>query len=310
MKRVLLLCFTLVVALSGVAAPKGDKSIKMRVGTYNLWSDGARQWKINRNEAPATRTWELSKEAVADVVVKVGCDLMAFQEVTSVCRDDMRELIAKSGAKHYKIWWMNSYPDGHKTVVGNSLLYNSQLFKLSNKRIFYISPTPTVVSTGWGEHRHYRTALAATVLHKPTGRRFFLVCTHGPLNREASSHYADVLIQIDKEFNPEKLPTIVMGDMNAWPGQPFLDTMKTQYKDCYDEAAVRGSEIGTYASSKELETHFAAPRRRIDHIYFHSTDKGSFEVHSYKVNRDKYPIGGKMHYPSDHNPVYVDMTLK
>lgn len=119
-----------------------------------------------------------------------------------------------------------------------------------------------------------------------------------------------VQIQIDKEFNPEKLPTIVMGDMNAWPGQPFLDMMKTHYKDCYEEAAVRGPEIGTYASSKELETHFAAPRRRIDHIYFHSTDKGAFEVHSYKVNRDKYPIGGKMHYPSDHNPVYVDMTLK
>ena len=51
MKRVLLLCLTLVVALSSMAAPKSDKSIKMRVGTYNVWSDGARQWKIDRNQA-------------------------------------------------------------------------------------------------------------------------------------------------------------------------------------------------------------------------------------------------------------------
>ena len=311
MKRVLLLCLTLVVALSSMAAPKSDKSIKMRIGTYNIWSDGARQWKIDRNQAPATRTWALSKDAVADLIAKIGCDIMAFQEVTEPCRDDLRELIAKKrGGKKYELWWENSYPQGHTTIVGNSVLYNKRKFELSNKKVYYISPTPTKPSTGWDEVRFYRTAFTATVTHKPTGRRFFLICTHGPLARGASSHYGDVLIWIDKECNTEKLPTIAMGDMNAWPGQPFLDTMKTHYKDCYDEAAVRGPEIGTYASSKELETHFAAPRRRIDHIYFHSTDKGSFEVHSYKVNRDKYPIGGKMHYPSDHNPVYVDMTLK
>ena len=311
MKKLLFLSIALVFAVSGVASPKRAKEIDMRVGTYNIWSDGARRWKINRNEAPKTRTWELSREAVVDLIVKIGCDIMAFQEVTEPCRDDLRELIAKKrGGKKYELWWENSYPEGHKTIVGNSVLYNKRKCELSNKKHYYISPTPTEPTTGWDEVRFYRTAFTATVTHKPTGRRFFLICTHGPLARGASSHFGDVLIWIDKECNTEKLPTIVMGDMNAWPGQPFLDTMKTHFKDCYEEAAERCATIGTYASSKELETHFEAPRRRIDHIYVRATEKGAFEIHRYDVNRDKYPIGGKMHYPSDHNPVYVDLTIK
>ena len=51
--------------------------------------------------------------------------------------------------------------------------------------------------------------------------------------------------------------------------------------------------------------------RRIDHIYVRSTDKGAISVKNYKVNRDKYIMpDGESHYPSDHNPVVVDLTIK
>ena len=52
------------------------------------------------------------------------------------------------------------------------------------------------------------------------------------------------------------------------------------------------------------------PKRRIDHIYIHSTDKGKLTAKQYKVHRDKYQVGNECHFPSDHNPVVVDMTLK
>ena len=316
MKRIVLFIVAVAAMVAVDAAPKSVEKTDMRVGTYNVWSHLARQWKIGRNEASETRCWENSRQAVAELIVKLDCDIMGLQEVTDLCRDDLNRLLRKCGGGHYKQLWINTYPEGYinalgkKTVVGNSILYNKRLLKVEKSQIYYLSPTPAQITKGWDEKRHYRAATMTTVRHKKTGQRFCFIATHGPLKREASAHAAEVLVNLDNYCNLEGLPTIVVGDMNAWPGQPFLDTMKSHYNDAFDHAEKRCGSIGTYASSKELETHFEKPRRRIDHIYYRSTDKGNIKVHTYTVNRDKYPIAGRQHYPSDHNPGYVNLTIE
>jgi radical SAM superfamily enzyme len=68
-------------------------------------------------------------------------------------------------------------------------------------------------------------------------------------------------------------------------------------------------DIETFNNSKGLDKHFTKTRR-IDHIYVHSTNKGKITVKEYNVSLDKLDCGGEKHYPSDHNPVYVDLTIK
>ena len=119
-----------------------------------------------------------------------------------------------------------------------------------------------------------------------------------------------MLVEFDKKYNKMGLPAIVVGDMNARPNQGFHQNMCAHYEDCYLVAEKKCGNIGTFNSASGSEKNFTLEHRRIDHIYVHSTDKGKVRVKDYTVNRDKYNIDGYTVYPSDHNPVVVNLTLK
>lgn len=312
MKRLILMAVALLVAGATVEArPKADDAeLNLRIGTYNVWSHLARKSIIRKGLTTDSRNWENSKRAVADLIVRLDCDIIGMQEVTSVCRDDLEALVRKGKGKRYELWWQNTYPEGHKSVIGNAVFFDKRRFKVSDRKIYYFSPTPTEISKGWDETRHYRAALTATVTHKKSGKRFFFIATHGPLKPEANANAGRILVEIDQRYNTECLPTIVVGDMNARSSDPFHSTMCCHYEDTFLVAESKCGTIGTFNGSKGLEENFMLPKRRIDHIYIHSTDKGKLTAKQYKVHRDKYQVGNECHFPSDHNPVVVDMTLK
>ena len=315
MKKVMLLIAALVAVVAVDAKPKNaDAELNLRIGSYNIWSHSARKWQIKKGATTETRNWENSKKAVAKLIVKLDCDILGMQEVTDVCRDDLKKLVKKSGGKKYDLWWVNTYPEGHKNVVGNAVFYDKKKFKFSKQNIYYFSPTPEVMSKGWDCKRHYRAALVTVVTHKKTGKQFFFMATHGPLADFACGHAGRLLTEFDQKYNTQGLPTIVVGDMNAWQGHKknaFYDNMTKYFEDAFYAAEKKCGTIGTFNGSGEREKNFSIQNRRIDHIYVRSTDKGAISVKNYKVNRDKYKmVDGKMHYPSDHNPVVVDITIK
>ena len=312
MKKLMLLIAALVAVVAVDAKPKkADAELNIRIGSYNVWSHSAREAQIKKGNAKPSRSWENNKKAVAQLIVDLDCDLIGMQEVTSVCRDDLAKLVKKSGGKKYKLWWVNTYPEGHKSVVGNAVFYDKRKFKLSEQNIYYFSPTPEKMSKGWDCKRHYRAALTTVVTHKKTGKQFFFIATHGPLKKVANANAGRLLVEFDKNYNKENLPTIVVGDMNARPGQAFHKAMCAHYEDSFLVAEKKCGTQGTWNGAGEWVNNFARSFRRIDHIYIHSTDKGKLTAKDYKVNRDKYEMpDGQKHLPSDHNPVVVEMTLK
>ena len=298
------------IAISASAASNKSGELNLRVGSYNVWSHSARQWQIKKGATTESRNWDNSKKAVAELIVKLDCDILGMQEVTSVCRDDLAMLVKKAGGKKYALWWVNTYPEGHKNVVGNAVFYNKKKFKLSEQAIYYFSPTPEVMSKGWDEKRYYRAALATVVTHKKSGKKFYFIATHGPLAKGAKGPAGDVLVEIDRKYNKEGLPTIVLGDMNSRPGDPFHLNMTKYYEDAFIVAEKKCGTVGTFNSAAGSDKNFKLSHRRIDHIYVRSTDKGAIKVKSYEVNRDKAEINGVKVYPSDHNPVIADITIK
>ena len=313
MKKIFLLALALILAIGADAKPKQTKELDLRIGTYNIWAHYARRGHIKKGHATDARNWDNSKKAVAELIVKLDCDLMGLQEVTNVCYEDLAQLLKKVGGKKYGIWWLNTYPEGHKRNVGNAIVYNKKKLKLSKQNIYYFSKTPEVRSSGWDEKKFIRGALVTEVTHKKTGKSLYFMATHGPLGDVACGHAGRLLIEFDKKYNTKGLPSIVVGDMNACEGQKnnmFYDNITKYFEDSFYAAEKRCSTLGTYLSAKEKEANFKNPRIRIDHIYVHSTDKGKIKVKNYEVNRDKLNCGGEMHYPSDHNPVIVDITIK
>ena len=310
MKKFILLLAAFATVIVADAKPKSDKELDLRVGTYNVWAHYARLGLVKKGKALEQRSWDNSKEAVAELIVKLDCDLLGMQEVSGVCRDDLAKLVKKAGGKKYKLWWVNTYPEGHKREVGNAIFYDKKKYKFENQAIYYLSPTPEVMSKGWDEKRYYRAALTAVVTHKKSGKRFFFIATHGPLAKGAKGPAGEILVEIDKRFNTEGLPTIVVGDMNSRPGDPFHENMTKYYEDAFIVAEKSCGTIGTFNSASGTDKNFSLSHRRIDHIYIHSTEKGKIKVKSYEVNRDKVEINGVKVYPSDHNPVITDITIK
>lgn len=310
MKRLLLAVMVIAVALSAEAKPKQDQELNLRIGTYNIWAHYAREGLAKRGKALPERTWDNSKEEVAKLIVKLDCDLIGMQEVSGVCRDDLEKLVKKVGGKKYKLWWLNTYPQEHRRVVGNAIFYDKKKFKLSEQEIYYLSPTPEVVSKGWDEKRYYRAALTTVVTHKKTGKQFFFIATHGPLAKGAKGPAGKILVEIDKQYNTAGLPSIAVGDMNSRPGDGWHTSILEHFEDAFLVAEKKCGTIGTFNSASGTDKNFALDHRRIDHIYVHSTDKGKCTVKSYEVNRDKCEVNGVSIYPSDHNPVIAEITIK
>ena len=309
MKKIVLLAAAFFAFVAAEAKTSESAELNLRIGTYNVWSHSAREGQIKKGTTTESRNWENSKKAVAKQIVDINCDILAMQEVTSVCRDDLAKLVKKQGGKKYKLWWVNTYPEGMR-IIGNAVFYDKKKFSLSQENIYYFSPTPEVASKGWDEKRYYRASLVTVVTHKKSGKKFFLLATHGPLKKVANGHAGRLLVEFDKKYNTENLPSIALGDMNARPGQAFHQNMCAYFEDCYLATENKIGTIGTFNGSKGSEAMLKLPHRRIDQIYVHSTEKGKFEVKKYEVVLDKHVIDGEKHYPSDHNPVVVDLTIK
>ena len=307
-KFFLLLALVATVVAADAKAPKST-DLELRIGTYNIWSHQARASRIRKNNAAPERNWDTSKKAVVQHIIDLDCDVMALQEVTNVCYEDLTNLLKKGKGKKYAIWWENVYPEGMRQI-GSAVLYNKKRFTLSQQKIYYFSPTPEVRSKGWDEKRFFRASLATVITEKASGRKFLLFAAHGPLAKEAKVHAGRLLVEFDKNYNTEALPTIALGDMNARPDGEFHQAMCAHYEDCALVAKEKLGTPGSFNSYQGSEEILALPYRRIDHIYVHSTDKGKFEVLKYEVDTKKFKIGGNMHYPSDHCPVVVDMKLK
>lgn len=310
MKKVLLIIMALAVAMAADAKPKQPKELNLRIGTYNVWSHSARKSQIRKGRATEDRNWNNSKQAVAKLITKLNCDIIGMQEVTTICRDDLMELVKGAKGKKYTLWWVDSYPNSTKKNVGNGVFYDRKRYKFEQQEIHYFSPTPDKPTSGWDEKRFIRSALTAVVTHKKSGRKFFFIATHGPLGDIANGHAGRLIVEFEQEFNTEKLPVIVVGDMNADPEMEFYKRMCQHFEDCFVVAKDKCGNIGTFNSAQETDTNFKKSSRRIDHIYVRSTEKGRIEVKNYTVNRDKLQCGNGLHYPSDHNPVYVDLTIK
>ena len=309
MKKILTLVVALIAICNANAKSGQPTELNLRIGTYNVWADSARKSPIKRQRALPSRSWEHSKQAVAELIVKLNCDIIGLQEVSDVCRDDIKELVKKAGGKRYKMWWENSYPEGMR-IIGNAVLYDKRMFKIEKKAVYFYSPTPEVSSNGWDCTKFYRTALTSVITHKKSGKKFFFIATHCPLRPIAKGHAGRLLVEFDKKYNTDKLPTIVVGDMNSHPGDEFHQTMLTYYDDSFHVAEKKCATLGTFNGPGEVEKQLSQLYRRIDHIYTHSTENGKVTVKEYDVNRDKFNCGGRMHYPSDHNPVVVNLTIK
>lgn len=294
------------------ASGKEHRSEKatIHVGTYNVWGNRQRNSQVYRyKKASESRLWENSREAVAQMIVDADWDIFGVQEGGNLVREELPRLVKQKGGR-YKWWFQRPDPsisDREDTKnLANGIVWRSDRFKLSNKQVFWLSPTPDTPSKAWEEKvRHWRFVISATVKDKKTGLEFIFMVTHCPLMRSTREKSAKLIIEREKLMNPDDKVVILVGDMNSRPHMPYSQIIRTHFTDTRDIAKEKSEVAGTMNGAEARTT---PPERTLDYIYIRGSEL-RYEVLSHKVFTDKYVVGNELHYPSDHCPVGAKIEL-
>ena len=312
MKRCFLL---LIVAILGVVAadakPKHCNDAEIKVGTFNVWGNRQRNTLVNKEKkAPQERLWENSRDIVAQMIIDADWDIFGVQEGGNLVREELPKLVKEKGGK-YKWWFQRPDPsisDKEDTKnLANGMVWRSDRFKVSNKQVYWLSPTPDTPSRTWAEEkvRHWRFVMSAKVKDKKTGLEFIFMVTHCPLMKSVNEKCAKLIVEREKMMNPDDKVVIFVGDMNSRPDSPYSKIIRTRFTDTRDIAKTKSEVAGTMNGA---EVRTTPKGYTIDYIYVRGSEL-KYEVLRHDVLTNRYKVGDKLLFPSDHCPVSATMKL-
>jgi len=271
---------------------------ELKIGSYNLWvsGTGTDEW-----------AWSLRKPILAQSIVENGFDIFGFQEAEATIRSQLPALVKNAGGNYE--WWFVCR-DNQAATSGEAvgIAYNPDKMTISDKHYFWLSETPDEMSYGWTETKYHRVAACATFTLKSTGAKFFFMATHGPLDDTASANVGDLFIAREKLYNTEKLPSFLVGVMNAHPTDALYVSLSTWWKDPVKELASdkESGPLGTF-NGHNINRSMNTDNYRIDYVFYRG-DGNHLYVTGYRCNDTKYQTTATI-YPSDHLPIYITAKI-
>lgn len=285
-------------AASSVLSQEGDpdsdsdgSSVTVRVGTFNL-----RMSNLDNGD----NAWDKRKNRVAQAVRKNDFGFFGVQECDTRIQKDLPALVGDI----YECKFFSPYSQTGNGDKAQGLLYKKNEYRLSDWNFFWPSEDPDRMSindTG-SEGNYTRGACCGILTHIQTGIRIFVMVSHACLNDGSNNKWAPVYAEMEKRFNPDGLPSIFVGDMNAKPGDNPSVEYRKHWKDTYLElpqSSISGPS-GTY-NGFNLNVNLNKASR-LDYIYF----RGDVTPLKYVADDSRY----EGFFPSDHIPVYAEMTIR
>ncbi|MEN3324984.1 endonuclease/exonuclease/phosphatase family protein [Mariniflexile soesokkakense] len=187
--------------------------------------------------------------------------------------------------------------DGKESGEFSAIFYKEAQFKVLKSATFWLSQTPENVSMGWDAVCN-RVCTYALFQNKSTKKTFWVFNTHfDHIGVEAKKHSAALIIKKMQELNTKNFPVILMGDFNMEETHENIQFITNSLRDSKTAAKNVFGPIGTFNNFE-----FNKPvTRRIDFIFL----SADINVIKYAVLSDSKDC----HYPSDHLPVYVEISI-
>lgn len=253
--------------------------------------------------------WTDRRGPVVSMISGESPDIIGLQEVKDL---DVYDL-AKQG-KHpwnYLKDNLGAYTGYRYSDKTNAILYKTSTVELSNTGYFWLRDDYSSSGTSWDGYE--RMALYATVRDKATGRCFFYINTHFPMNNsnDGWSKCTALLESRIAALNTNDYPVILMGDFNCVYGNACWNDIKTWM---YNTRYAPG--VSTYsADNQNLYTYNAfgdtsdTGRNKVDHIWVSKSvtvasyltlttaihDYGGYTVNGEKFLSDHYPVIAEIH---------------
>jgi len=258
----------------------------LKLMTYNIRYDNPKD-EING--------WKYRKDKLVNQVNFYEPDIMGIQEglvhQVKFLEDNLHD---------YKYIGVGR-DDGKEKGEFAAIYYHTKTMVLLEHGTFWLSETPEEPSIGWDASME-RICTYGQFNFKATGTKIWVFNAHydhvGPGSRTNASKL--ILSKINELINSKHDCVVVMGDLNAEPGQPPIELLSNQYLDagaCQD-CVVFGPE-GTY-NGFDINNPLD---RRIDYIF---VDEEKMHISKYAVLS---PLINRK-FISDHFPVYVEVIVQ
>jgi len=288
MKKILSFLILLVsISLAGCAKPKAQ--LDLNAMSFNIRYGKAKDGKNH---------WDKRKDQVYDIIRQHAPDIVGLQEALRFQIDEIREALPEYAE-------IGTARQGEKEGEYSAILYRAGRFDLSESGTFWLSDTPEVPSTSWG-NKYLRICTWGHFTDKQSGLAFYLYNTHWDHRSQPSREKAAQFIADTIQKRPHPDPAILTGDFNAGENNPAIkylverkDTQapsKPQLVDTFRVLHPNEKMVGTFNAFKG-ETD----GDKIDYI-FATPDIQPLEAIIIRDNQN-----GR--YPSDHFPISAKLRI-
>ena len=282
-----------------------DYAIGSKAGTVTIYVASETQAPVNLKlmtfNIREGSNWSSRKSPIVSMINGESPDLIGLQEVKDL---DVWDHMNEDHPWDYLRDQLSDYTGYRYSDKTNAILYKTSAVELSDIGHFWLRDSYSSEGTSWDGYE--RTALYATVRDKATGRYFFYVNTHFPMNDSNSGFSKATALVEDRiaALNTNNYPVILMGDFNCVIGNACWDSIKTWMNNTRYSAA---STVST--ENRDLYTYNAfgdsgAARNKIDHIWVSKSitvasyltlttaihDYGGVTENGEKFLSDHYPV--------------------
>lgn len=236
--------------------------------------------------------WDKRKNMVFKVIKEHNPDFVGLQEAL----DFQIEAIV-AAAPMFKS--TGEARDGGMKGEFSAILYNHKKFDLIDSKTFWLSDTPEVVSTSWGNKLN-RICTWALLKYKGSEKHIYVFNTHfDHISVSSRVQSAKLIIDKIKTRKFKEYPFVLTGDfnstqtsleMNYFSSNNILDSDKYVDHQDLNRGSFTGFKFGNY-------------KNKIDYIYI---SEKQWKVEKSEIIR----YSEENRYPSDHFPIYAELKLR
>ncbi|MDP2089435.1 MAG: endonuclease/exonuclease/phosphatase family protein [Flavobacteriaceae bacterium] len=191
--------------------------------------------------------------------------------------------------------------DGIGKGESSNIFYKRDRFLLIETNTFWLSETPDKISKGW-DAAFNRVCTYALFKDLKAKRNIWVFNTHlDHIGEEARTKSIQLILSKIATANTKNYPVIFMGDFNSEPTTDRIIALKNTMNDCRDISEEKPfGPSGTFNGFN----HHEPVTLLIDYIFI--SKNNPLKVKKYAILSDSKDLK----YPSDHLPVYVELSYK
>ena len=277
---------------SGGDQSGGDQSGDNNDGEYEMLDLKVMSFNIRYYNANDTgvKSWDNRKTVVTDFIKNVGASIVCLQEV----RPEQIEHLTSALSDNYSLIWYGREPNNQGE--GLAIVYDKDVWTLTEQNCFWLSETPDVPSKGFGASL-YRICVVATLKHKATDAQIDVYNVH--LDHKSEDIQIKEIELVLNKIKDSENPVYLCGDFNC---QTDGEAYKKAAAAMNDSMALSP----TTESGVTYQNWGGSGQMLLDYNLF---TKGDFELLTFDIRDDKWGENNA-NYISDHFAIVSTVKMK